>query len=225
MPTPPVVPGVCRWRILGTLANAAPWGVRFYTAYTGGPPTNTVMLAIAEAIASAWNTHCCPAQSEDITTTTVDGVDLTSDMGASATAEVDYPGGVAAAAVSNQIPAIIKYDIDRRYRGGKPKMYFPGPSVDAVLDDSHFTTTYVNALASAFTAFINEVTAISESGTNINEYVNVSYYKGFTAVENMITGRWRNVPTYRTAADVIIDPVPSVTVDQLFGSQRRRRTA
>lgn len=222
MPTPPVQPGVCRFRILGTLANLAPWGVRLYAAYTGVTPASGVMLSLAEAVGSAWNTNCCPHQSEDITTTEIDGVDLSSELGAGATADVDYVGGTTDPAVENQIAAVVKFEISRRYRGGKPKMYFPGAPTSAVEDDSHFTTAYVNALGTAFTSFDAAIGEIAESGTLLSGIVNVSYYKGFTAVENPITGRYRNVPTYR-GAGFPTDFINSFTADTLMGSQRRRR--
>lgn len=223
MPTPPVVPSVCRFKILGTLANLAPWGVRIYTAYAGGPPSSATMLALAEGVAAAWNSHCVPLQANSVTTTAVDAVDLSSTSGASATADVDYAGGVSAAQVDNQIAAIIKMEIDRRYRGGKPKMYFPGVSVDAVADTSHFTTTFANSAGTAFAAFDAAVTALSSGGVSLANIVNCPFYKGFTAVENMITGRWRNVPKYVTT--VVPDIVNSFTCDTLMGSQKRRRTA
>lgn len=221
MPTPPNVPSVCRFRLLGTLANAAPWGVRFYTLFSGGSPSNANMLTLAEGVAAAWNDTCGQHQSHNVTTTACDGIDLTTDSGAAATADVDYPGGADEAPVDNQVAGIVKYIIARRYRGGKPKMYIPGLGISGVLDNSHWTTSFADAMGTAFTDFDSAISLLSAGSTDLQEIVNVSFYKGFTPSQNPVTLRWRNIPTYRS--EVIIDPVGAFTFDELFGSQKRRR--
>jgi hypothetical protein len=181
------------------------------------------MLTFAEDIAAAWNTHCSPWQNENTTLTTVDGVDLSSTSGASATAVVSHAGNLTTAPVDNAIAAIIKYEIDRRYRGGKPKMYFPGADTSMVADVAHWTTAAVNGLATAFNAFNGALTALTVSGTALDGLWNISFYQGFTSAQNPVTHRWRNIPSYRAVP--LQDAVNSFTVDALMGSQKRRRTA
>lgn len=221
MPTPPSVPNVCRWRILGTLANLAPWGVRFYTQYTGGTPSSDNMLTLAEQIAATWNDTCGALQAADVITTQCDGVDLSSTSGASATADVDDAGGGPNPAVANQIAAIGKFIIARRYRGGKPKMFLPGVATAFQADDSHWTTTFANDYGSALNSFNEGIADLSAGSTNLVGIVNVSFYQGFSSSENPVTKRYRNIPTYRTVP--LVDSVTSFTADTLMGSQRRRR--
>jgi len=179
------------------------------------------MLTLAEAVAAAWNTRCNPWISNTATTTTVEGVDLTSDLGAQATAVVDYPGTSANDALDNQVAGVVRHIIARRYRGGKPKTFMPAVPTNAQADGSHFTDTYVNGLGTAFNNFIGDISTITGAGTDLTNMVNVPYYHGATWVEDMTTGRWRRIPTYRAAP--VPDIVTSASVDALMGSQRRRR--
>lgn len=223
MPTPPPVPNVIKFRITGTLPNEAAWGVGLYTGYSGGTPSPADVLSFCEQLGVIWNGNFADFQSDTVITNSVDGIDLSSDDGAGNTAVVDYPGANSDAAVSNQIAALVKYDIARRYRGGKPKMFFPGVSVNFVADAAHFTTELVNDLGTAFGNFAGQVAEIAESGIALVGIVNVSRYQGFTAVENVITGRYRNVPKYRL--DPLVDSVGGFTVDPLMATQKRRRLA
>lgn len=223
MPTPPAVPNVIKFRITGTLPTDAAWGVGLYCGYSGGTPSPADMLYFCEGIVGAWNTYIVPFQANTVHTLACDGIDLSSDDGAGNTADVDFPGGSEDAAVANQIAGIVKFDIARRYRGGKPKMYVPGLNLGLVLDDSHWTDTAVNDIGSAFTTMSGIIAEIATAGIALVTVVNVSRYQGFLAVENPVTHRWRNIPAYRPSP--LVDAVGGYTMDPLFGTQKRRRLA
>jgi len=221
MPTPPSVPNVCRFRLIGVLANAAPWGIRIYSAYTGGTPGPTDMLTFAEGVASAWNTWCTPIVTSDTTLTTVEGTDMSSDLGAQATADVTYSGSDGGTPVQNATAAVVKGIISRRYRGGKPKNFLPGISTSGLADESHLTSGYASTIGTAWQNWWTAIGALTSSGVALSGPVNVSFYKGFTSHQDPFTLRWRNVPTYRSAA--LVDVIESFTVDELLGVQKRRR--
>jgi len=223
VPTPPVVPDTLRVRLIGALPNAAAWGVRFYVGYTGGAPTPANCLAIAEAIGSVYDSAIIGLQDTNVTLSQVDVVDLSTEYGSSATADVDYHGSGVSGAVDNQIAAVVKFEIARRYRGGKPKMFIPGIESTYQEDGSHWTEAFCNDMGTAFTTFNSDIAEITEGSTDLAGIVNVSLYQGFTAVENPVTHRYRNVPTYRETP--LIDTVESFTCDSLMGTQKRRRTA
>jgi len=223
MPTPPAVPEVIRFRLTGQLRNLAAWGNRIYVLYTGSTPGPADILAFCEGIAAAWGTDIAGLCSEYTYLLSVDGVDLSSDLGSNATADVDTPGTVDVDSVDNQIAATVRFDISRRYRGGKPKLFHPGAPINAVLDGSHWTTTFVNNVGTKYGDFNTAIQALSSGGCDLQGIVNVSLYKGFTSVENPITHRYRDVPTYRGAPQ--IDLVSSFTCDPVMGSQKRRRLA
>lgn len=212
-------------RIKGVFPNAAQWGIRRYIQISNPFGESSSPLTFAEDIGSAWNTNINPLLGMDVVTQEIDVVDLSSESGLSGTADVDYTGGSAYGPFDNQIAVVIKDEIARRYRGGKPKTFLPGHNNGVQADGSHITSDAASALGTAWTAFNTAIAAISvvEGGTTItcNGMVNVSMYEGFTAIENTITGRWRNVPKYRTTP--LVDLIESFTVDTLLGSQRRRR--
>lgn len=223
MPHPPVVPDVIRFRLTGTLSNDAAWGVRVYSSYTGGTPSVANMLTLCEGMGTAWEANLSAFQSTDTTLTAVDGVDLSATDGAGNTADVSYSGSLAQPDLPNQCAAVIKFDIARRYRGGKPKMFLPTAGGTTLQDESHFTDTYCNDLGAAANSFNDNVKALYADAVTLTGIVNVSFYEGFTSVQNPITLRWRNVPTYRAVA--LVDVVGGFTVDPVMGSQKRRRLA
>lgn len=100
-------------------------------------------------------------------------------------------------------------------------MYLPGPTAERLLDPSHFTLDATEAFSGGMTDFAEAIIGLSEGTTTITTQCNVSLYSGFTSVENPITHRWRNVPTYRD--DPIVDIIGGWVADALIGSQKRRR--
>jgi len=223
MPSPPTVPDVMRFRISGVLTNDAAWGVRIYTGYTGGVPTVANMLTLCEGVGTAWNDTVVSFQNIGVTTTEIDGIDLSATDGAGNTADVSYSGVADTSPTPNQVAAVAKFDIARRYRGGKPKMYIPGIDSQYVSDESHWKTSFADDMGSGMNAFNTAIKATYADAVTLTGIVNVSFYEGFTSVENPITHRWRNVPTYRDVA--LVDVVGGFTVDQVFGTQKRRRLA
>lgn len=208
---------------MGTLQDGNAWGIRHYVLYTGSAPSGPTMLTLCEDLAAAFNTHVLALLSEDTSVSTVDGIDLSSSLGSGATADVTYSGTNDTPAVADQICAVVRFEIDRRYRGGKPKTFIPGAGTNSADSNSTWGTTFVNDMGTGYGAFQTAIGDISAAGCDLEGIVNVSLYEGFTAVLNPVTGRYKNVPKYR--ATPLVDLVSSFTCDPLFGSQRRRRTA
>jgi hypothetical protein len=181
------------------------------------------MLTLCEGVGTAWQANISAFQATSSALTAIDGVDLSSTDGAGNTADVDYAGEAAFNQLPNQVAAVAKFDIARRYRGGKPKMFVPAITTNAVLDESHFTGAFCDDLGAAMNSFNDNVKALFADSTTLTGIVNVSFYDGFTSVQNPVTLRWRNVPTYRAVA--LIDVVGGFTVDPVFGTQKRRRLA
>jgi len=67
----------------------------------------------------------------------------------------------------------------------------------------------------------NDFLAAASGTTTITAWVSISQYAGFTAVQNVITGRWRNVPKPRTVA-IAPDNINTFHLDLKPASQRRR---
>jgi hypothetical protein len=118
---------------------------------------------------------------------------------------------------------LINYVIARRYRGGKPRSYFPfgGPGDQATRQT--WSATYTTSVTSLLSTYFNSVINQTAGSTTITAHVNVSYYSGFTVVTNPITGRAKNVSKVRTTP--LVDNIQSWSVQVHPSSQRRRTRA
>lgn len=101
-------------------------------------------------------------------------------------------------------------------------MFLPPPSNSLMLDNAHWTDTFVTDVNTGIAAFFTAIAALSIGAVGALAHVNVSYYQGFTNVTNS-SGRTRAAPKYRTAA--LVESVNGYATKQLIGSQRRRRAA
>jgi hypothetical protein len=116
----------------------------------------------------------------------------------------------------------VEYGIARRYRGGKPRSYFPFGVAGDYATDATWSGSLVTAVNSGVTAFYAAIAALSIGAMGTLAHVNLSYYKGFTNVTNP-SGRERAVPTYRSSA--LLDTVTGYSAKTVMGSQKRRRTS
>lgn len=223
MPTPPLPDTPCiRVRLTyNTVANADA-GNRFYFSYAGSAPTPANCTTLASDILAAFNTNCGPLLNSGFGLQEVDVLDIATESGASGQAIGTTSGGRSGAAVPIQVALGVEFGIARRYRGGKPRAYFPFGVESDMLNGKTWTTAFVNACQTDIPAFFSAVEALSVGAVGALAHVNLSYYKGFT---NFTTpsGRERAVPKYRDAA--LHDLVESYAVKALMNSQRRRRTS
>jgi len=223
MTTPPLPESsVLRVRLDYTQNDASLAGNRFYIGYTGSAPTAGNCTTLAADIEAAWVASIADLVFEDYALTEVDVLDITTVTGASG----QWTGSEAGGSTGTQIPASAasncEFGIARRYRGGKPRLYWPGPSASNMLDAGHWTTSFVDSLGSGTTAFFAAIAALDIGAMGVLSHVNVSYYDGFTNVTNS-SGRTRAAPKYRTSA--LVEPVQSYIPKAEISSQRRRRVA
>jgi hypothetical protein len=115
---------------------------------------------------------------------------------------------------------LVNFLITRRYRGGKPRWYLPWGGGGDLTSRQEWTAGFITNVTSAISAIRTGFIGASSGSTSVSNQVNVSYYSGFTAVENPITHRWRNVPTLRATPAVGV--IESYSVAGLVSSQRRR---
>jgi hypothetical protein len=211
-----------RVRLEYTNADGSLAGSRFNLSYSGAAPTSGNCVTLAEDIATAWNSDLAEIVSGNWTLTEVDVLDIASDSGLFGTVSVSHEGSYSGAAIPSQVANNVEFDIGRRYRGGKPRMFIPPPSVGAQEDSAHWTSTFITLSNTQVTAFFTAVAALSVGSTGTLGHVNLSYYQGFKNVTNS-SGRTRAAPTYRPLA--LLDPVTGYATKGVLGSQRRRRIA
>jgi hypothetical protein len=197
-------------------------GNRFFLSYSGSAPTAANCATLAADIGASWNTNLAPVVHTTWGLHGVDVLDIASDTGASGQDSTVYAGTSSGNVPPAQVAMNVQFKIARRYRGGKPRIYLPPPEFGAIQDPAHWTTGIQGSVATAIAAFFTEIAALSIGAMGSLAHVNLSYYKGFTNLENS-SGRERAVPTYRTAA--LVDSVSGYDVKQEISSQRRRRVA
>lgn len=221
-PVPPPASPCVRVNLTYTDTVGSLLGSRFFLSYGGSDPTAANCAALASDIAGFWETDLAPVTSDNYTLTVVDVLDIATDTGASGIADVSHPGGLTSSGVPSSVCMNVEFNISRRYRGGKPRMYLPGGVFSDLEDISHWTADYVAAVNTAVAAFFAAIEADSQGPLTGMHHVNLSYYKGFTNVTNS-SGRERAAPTYRAAA--LLDTVTGYSAKLVVGSQRRRRTS
>jgi len=222
MTTPPL-PETPTMRIRLDYTNSAgqDLGSRFFLKYAGSAPSGDNCTAIAAAIAAAWQTHLDGHVQENYALTEVDVLDIASYDGLSGQWTGSYPGTDDSTALPDTVAVNIEFGIARRYRGGKPRMFLPPPGADSLENDYQWSTTFIENLTTDWDAFITAVEAIDVGAVGALTHVNVSYYSGFTNVENT-SGRMRAAPKYRTPS-ALVDTITGYFPKTLIGSQRKRR--
>lgn len=194
-------------------------GSRFYVAYTGGPPNTTDLNTLASDVASGWSTNFASLVQNLESLHGVIIEDLSSPTGAVGT----WTGTEAGSSTGNQLPAsacvLVNHQVNRKYRGGKPRTYMRGGSTNNLLGTNEWQTAFQTSFLAAWRAFVSGILATASLSITLTNVVNVSYYEGFT-VYTTPGGRARNVPTLRTKP--VVDVITNSSVQAKIGSQRRR---
>jgi hypothetical protein len=115
---------------------------------------------------------------------------------------------------------LFNFQIARRYRGGKPRVYWPAPNADNLTDEQTWGGTIVTSMHSAIVAVVAALVGAPPGTTTVTGQVNVSYYQGNTVVIDPITGRARNVSNVRPTPQT--DSVVGIVANVKPASQRKR---
>lgn len=195
-----------------------------YFTYTGTAPSNATCIAIATAIRGAAVTDLIPLLSSACAMAQVTVTDLTSPTSGFGEYATETSGSRSGAILPASTCALLSCKVERRYRGGKPRVYFPFGTQPDLQDQQTWNSAFASAFDTGLTNYVAAVKAIVISGTTISQFVNISYYQGFSSVENPVTHRWRNIPTPRAVA-IAPDVIIAYGLNLNIGSQRRRNHA
>jgi hypothetical protein len=221
MPALPPYPNVLKVRTLWTVGADSDVGTTLHFKYTGTAPSDATCTTLATSIYTAADTNLAALVN---TANTLDGVqvqDLSSATAGFGEHLTVSDGSRAGEPLPAQTCLLYSSAIARRYRGGKPRTYWCFGSASDVLNPSAWDSSFVSAAQGGLDAYIAAISALSSGGTILGEQVSISYYSGFTAVTNPITGRTRDVPTVRSVA-IAPDPVLSNVARGTPATQRRR---
>jgi hypothetical protein len=222
LPPLPASP-VLRVALIYTHDSSLEAGQRFYLSYSGSAPSGSNCATLAGDIAGAWNTDLAAMVNGDWTLTGVDVIDIATRTGASGTWDGSHAGTDAGGdSMPAQTAMNIEFNIARRYRGGKPRTYLPPGCINHLVSDTQWNSSWVTDANSNWGAFMTAIEALDVGSLGTLAHVNLSYYHGFTNVENT-SGRMRAAPTYKDSAT--LDTVTGYSAKQEVSSQRRRRTS
>jgi hypothetical protein len=215
----PSVPNAVKIRLVWTSESPKPANNVLYFTYTGGVPNSTDLQGFATDIMSGMGTHN-GLWAADVSLSEVEVLDLSSPTSAVGIATGSHPGGLTPGGLDASTSMVCHYLINRRYRGGKPRSYFPfgdGPSLASRVSwDPAFVTLCNSSLASFFAGLAGKL----HGATTFQNHANVSYYKGFHVVVDPETGYAKNVPDKRSSP--LVDGIVGLACSSIPGSQRRR---
>jgi hypothetical protein len=189
--------------------------------YSGSTPTASALTAFCadwQAQNVAQLKYLMNNSNEYASTTMTD---IASSTGKQGFLSTPVTGNLSGTLLPANVAFVMGHSIGRRYRGGKPRSYYPwgdgGKTGGANTWSAGFVTLCNTNFAAAVVAFVGA----TSGGTTISGLVSVSYYSGFTVVTSPTTGRSRNVPKLR-AGGPVVDPVVTSTGSSTYGTQRRR---
>lgn len=217
-PLPPVASTI-KVQLLWSDSSDADVRTTLFFRYTGTSPSATDCNNIAADIyglAVAMKTQWTAS----VQLTGVEVTDLNSTSGAQGLHAQSTSGTRAGSDLAGGTAVVVGYVITRRYRGGKPRSYFPWFDASDLTNRQAWAAGNVTACDGFLATFFAGCLAITEGATSLSDHVNVSYYSGFHVVTSPTTGRARNVPTRRTTP--LTDVISSFGTRTQPGSQRRR---
>lgn len=219
MPALPLINNVVRSTLYWSDSSDINVTTTLFWRYTGGPPNAAACNALAVDLADAVNVENT-LWHEDTTFLGTKITDLSSVSGGVGTATVAQNGLITAPPLAGGTAVVVNYLINRRYRGGKPRSYFPWLSSGSLVNRQQWGSADIGNVLTGVEAIVSAFTGATSGGCTISSHANVSYYEGFTVVTNPVTGRARNVPKLRLSPQV--DDIVGTTVLSRPGSQRRR---
>jgi hypothetical protein len=212
MPALPPVPQVLKIQTIMSQGGTLVAFVHDFLRYTGSAPSNNDLNNVAGAISTAWLNAWAPLAPITYSITNVNVTDLTSATAAHGTNAISHLGTRAGNQLTASTSMLVNQKIARRYRGGKPRQYWPFGVAADLLTPATWTSAFLTAAAGGLTSWTNALLALNWPGANIAQIVSISYYSG----TNPTTGKPELRPT------PIVDPVTNHTVNIRVASQRRR---
>ena len=216
MPALPPVPKVLKVQYFWTIGADLAADCRQYFEYTGAGASIPDMNTLAGNIASSYATNLAPMAHASRVLTEVLITDLTSPTSSVGSTIVSTAGSRAGGELPASACLLESAEIDRRYRGGHPRTYWPFGTDTDVDTPQLWSTAFVDAAAAALAAHFSDWSTDLVTGIASVAPVNISYYEGFT-VHMGTTGRARNVSTPRLApvVDAVVEYVIRLGIAQI----------
>jgi len=218
MPALPFVAQCLRSRILWHDANDNNISTSLYWRFSGAGPD------AAEAITLGHDLHTLVVAQDglyslDVEVLGVEITDLSTNMGGQGTYLSTHQGTRTGTPQVGAAAVLANYTINRRYRGGKPRSYWPWGTVTDLSSPQTWSSGSITAFQTGLTAIITGFVGATAGSTAVTDHVNISYYEGFTTFTTP-SGRMKNLSKLR--ATPVVDVIQSSSISATPGSQRRR---
>lgn len=212
------MPGVLRVRFNHIIGDEINTGWHNFLAYGSTPPNQNQANALGLQMGTSWNAHLAAFHSPAITQNRCDVIDLSSPSAVVSEISANHVG----TRTGGQLPAstalLMLMYVQRRYRGGKPRMYVPAGTDTDLQTPQTWSTTFTSAFKPAWDAMWNEIIASMTWATN-PRVVTVSYYSGFEWKEDQ-HGNWHRLSIPRPVP--LVEDVVAGAASTRIASQRRR---
>jgi hypothetical protein len=220
MPTLPPVPHTLEMLLDYSVGADSHALTRLHFDYGGGAPSITDATAIAAHASTAAGTNLKPLQSANTSITNIQVTDLSIPSGARGNAAGPGAGTRAGASVPAGVAVLVNGTILRRYRGGKPRSYFPWGVAGDLGSLNTWGAGAVTAFQTGYAAFLAAMNGFTAGTTTVGALVSVSYYSGYTLGPAAPGGFRKRVATPRAVP--VVDGIGTVVVNPIVASQRRR---
>lgn len=204
---------------LGETADAR---THLFVRYSGGPPSTADLTAMCTTAAVAFTSDLLSLLGTSYSFLGVEMTDLASVSGAYGIHGVIAVGTRAGGEAGGQASAVLNSTITRRYRGGKPKSFWPFFTATDIFSAGAWKAASIAELEAAFSSYTTALLAATAGTTVLQALENVSYYTAPNVVTiSPTTGRATNRSTRRAAP--LTEDFASSAFSSKIGSQRRRR--
>lgn len=215
----PTVPNALRADFRWSTSGDTDLLTHVFFKYSGGAPNATDCANFASDLVTAMEAEF-GQWSAAVTLTECVVTDLSSHTGGQGSSSAAATGGITESPLSAGTCLLINFNIARRYRGGKPRVYLPWGASSTLTDRRDWSGTFLSDCDTSWTDFIAGATGLTSGSTTISGQINISYFSGFHVVTSPTTGRARNVPDRRTTP--VVDDILGHSASARPGSQRRR---
>jgi len=221
VPELPLVPSVVRLVFKWTVGQDLSCFNILHWKYSGGPPDNSACVLIAQTVDGQVAAGLTLSQHPSVILTEVTCTDLASKSGGFGQFLANRPGTAGGGPLPANTAVLVNYGIQRRYRGGKPRTYWP-MGTDTDLQDPQTWTAAARAnFLTHHNATVNGISNIAYAGGNLSQQVSVSYVDHHVWDQNNPpSGPWKSHPVYRDTG--LVDVLTSHTINPSVGTMRRR---
>lgn len=171
----PDVANTLKYRLIGQQAGS-PWVNVGHIFFTGAAMTQSDVNTIATTLRTSWGTRFASLFTTTSSLTTVEITDLTNRNSFIGTDTTTVNGTDATAIGSLAVAACLSLKVNKRYRGGHPRMYLAGVNATVYTNGKTWTGTRQTAYQTAGRGWLSDINAMT-TGSRTYQLCAVSYFQ------------------------------------------------